>query len=363
MCKGDDEMMPLNDSHLTEICKSELNNIYEIPAAKTESYAHYKTENEDLNSLLLRINKNLNYYYSHMDKNFLTGRKMILAENCRDLIAIFKTYDILKEELSRLGFTFKFIEPYDVRYNELKNDLPSTCGVEKIELSPIKLERTSAIFIIKNKNNLKGIKNIIFGSSKKPDIYFDEMLDNKFTIANESQDDFLVYDREINQGVSMRELNEWYLEIYGAEPKLSSRLKKDLNEMEKEVISFYFKYINGDLSKPAIFPQVYLHYDPKTIKKIITDYNGKKRVNFQRMDFLILYNGKRVVIEIDGKEHFTQKGKDEYDIQKYSDQVAYDRKMKFLGYDIFRIGGKELYDNFEMVLTEFFDKLLVYLNY
>ena len=73
------------------------------------------------------------------------------------------------------------------------------------------------------------------------------------------------------------------------------------------------------------------------------------------MDFLILYNNNRIIIEIDGIEHYSSDGKP--DSKKYSDQVAYDRKMKFLGYHIFRLGGYELSKNFDTVVSDFFKSL------
>ena len=74
------------------------------------------------------------------------------------------------------------------------------------------------------------------------------------------------------------------------------------------------------------------------------------------MDFLILYNNHRIIIEIDGVEHYSENSIPSP--QKYAEQVCYDRKMKFLGYDIFRIGGFELtIENFEKTTISLFKSL------
>ena len=80
----------------------------------------------------------------------------------------------------------------------------------------------------------------------------------------------------------------------------------------------------------------------------------------QRMDFLMLYNGKRIIIELDGYSHFTTNN--QLDIKKYAKQVEYDRTMKFLGYEVFRICNAELDMNFEDTLKTFFGNLYQYLG-
>ena len=97
-----------------------------------------------------------------------------------------------------------------------------------------------------------------------------------------------------------------------------------------------------------------MHYDHKNkgyrqLSKIDTG------LKFQRMDFLILYKGKRVIIEIDGKEHFEN-------AEEYSKQCKYDRDMKFLGYDVFRLGGYELTHNFDETIKKFFINLFNYID-
>ncbi|MDE7329538.1 MAG: hypothetical protein K2N30_00320, partial [Clostridia bacterium] len=52
----------------------------------------------------------------------------------------------------------------------------------------------------------------------------------------------------------------------------------------------------------------------------------------------------------------------ENSLEQYSKQLEYDRTMKFLGYDIFRLGGYELTHNFDETIKMFFDNLTQYLK-
>lgn len=55
---------------------------------------------------------------------------------------------------------------------------------------------------------------------------------------------------------------------------------------------------------PALIPQVYLHYDPYTMREIAAR-GGPGPLVRQRMDFLLLLpNRTRIVIEVDGKHHY-----------------------------------------------------------
>ncbi len=98
---------------------------------------------------------------------------------------------------------------------------------------------------------------------------------------------------------------------------------------------------------PALIPQIYCHYDPKSAKM----RNGQIYVH-QRMDFLLLIsNSRRAVIEIDGKQHYSVD--DKASPKLYSKMVEDDRKLKLYGYDIFRFGG------FEFVNTSQIKKKIV----
>ena len=62
------------------------------------------------------------------------------------------------------------------------------------------------------------------------------------------------------------------------------------------------------------------------------------------MDFLLLLpHGQRVVLEVDGSQHFTgPSGRP--DAAKYADSMRGDRDLKLSGYEVFRFGATELLD-------------------
>lgn len=80
-----------------------------------------------------------------------------------------------------------------------------------------------------------------------------------------------------------------------------------------------------------------------------------------RMDFLMLPpETRRVVLEIDGIQHYTRDGGAIPDSAKNSATMAGDRDLKFRGYEVFRFGHDELHDRdgARPVLTDFFRTLL-----
>ncbi len=60
------------------------------------------------------------------------------------------------------------------------------------------------------------------------------------------------------------------------------------------------------------------------------------------MDFLLLLpQGVRVVVEVDGKHHYaTSNGL--ADVQRYAEMAMADRDLKLAGYEVFRFGASEL---------------------
>lgn len=166
----------------------------------------------------------------------------------------------------------------------------------------------------------------------------------------------MIYDRNISQTLTINELREWW--TLNNSNSLQERMEQALSEAEKKVFHTYYKKFcfkeekfNFDL--PALLPQVYLHYDPKTIQELY----GEKRTSYQRMDFLMLINSHRIILEVDDIKHYSDdNGKGSP--TKYAEMVAYDRKMRFHNYEIYRIGGYELIqENYEDMLLDFFKQL------
>ncbi|XSC47602.1 hypothetical protein ACF1BQ_020500 [Bradyrhizobium sp. RDT10] len=124
---------------------------------------------------------------------------------------------------------------------------------------------------------------------------------------------------------------------------------------EQGLFDTYFRRYRPMLKSnlPALIPQVYLHYDPAVVRTL------RHRASFprQRMDFLLLLpNSTRIVIEVDGRHHFTRN--DEPSLPAYSEMVSADRDLRLAGYEIFRFGANELVGAGSQALIErFFDRL------
>ncbi len=208
------------------------------------------------------------------------------------------------------------------------------------------------------------VKNLIFAADgPKPEIVLDDSISNSIRVVKNGNY-CLIYDLPIPQtGLKWVDLVSWWASRIGDNPPTSEtghtlyfRLEKSLDsEPEKLFFQTYYKRKDSELrdSLPALIPQVYLHYDPYTLR----DLKGEKRLDRQRMDFLLLLsNHERIVIEIDGKQHYSDS--DRPSPRKYAEMVAADRKLRLAGYEIYRFGGYELQgDNGKAVVDEFVDDL------
>jgi very-short-patch-repair endonuclease len=215
-------------------------------------------------------------------------------------------------------------------------------------------------------DGVKGnVKNLIFAAvGQKPEIVISDSINNDIKIVNHAEN-CLVYDRSIpNTGLYWLDLVKWWADLNSisepdrdAEVSLYFRLYKSLaSPPEQLLFKNYFRYFKElfDKNFPALVPQVYLHYDPYTIKQRA----GKAILPRQRMDFLLLFSNKqRVVIEVDGKQHYSDG--EVSSPQKYAEMVHADRELKLSGYEVYRFGGYELMDEEvgSRIIKEFFEGL------
>lgn len=189
-------------------------------------------------------------------------------------------------------------------------------------------------------------KNLIFASTMKPDIRFSDAIDNDIEIVGNANS-VLVYDLPIGpDGLRWWDLQTWWKETHDletdAEAKrtLYSRLQECLPVSSPPQRNLYLQYhsvfSSHVLNLPALLPEVWLHWDPKTVQA-----RGRDALLRFRMDFLLLLpRGRRVVLEVDGKHHYSTN--DLADPALYAKNMRADRELKLSGYEVFRFGADEL---------------------
>jgi very-short-patch-repair endonuclease len=217
-----------------------------------------------------------------------------------------------------------------------------------------------------DQHGVKGsVKNLIFAANGfKPDIVLIDSVNNDIQIVLNEQY-CLVYTEPIPEhGLLWKDLTEWWRKQEGnnaltgrdLESSLYQRLYQSLSsEPEKLLFNTYCTHFRNKLGDAlyALIPQVYLHYDPYTIRQLS---NGK-RLPRQRMDFLMLFsNHVRIVLEVDGQQHYSEN--DKASPRLYAEMVAEDRRLRLAGYEIYRFGGHELRGEAgKQVVVSFFQTL------
>ncbi len=189
-------------------------------------------------------------------------------------------------------------------------------------------------------------KNLIFASSDKPDLRLRSALDNNVEVVT-GADKVLIYDRPIGDaGLTWSDLQDWWASAQkvarpeDAKRSLYQRMFQSFptnSPPQRNFALSYYKRFGRDIPRlPALLPEVWLHWDPKTVKE-----RGADALFRFRMDFLMLLpNRVRVVVEIDGKHHYADE--DRASPSKYAAMVAADRELRLAGYEVFRFGGAEL---------------------
>jgi hypothetical protein len=209
------------------------------------------------------------------------------------------------------------------------------------------------------------LKSLIFAANgPKPKIVLRDAINNTIEIT-ENAEHCLVYDRALPEsGLTWRALTAWragsrdlheQAELVAAR-ELFARLmtSMDGNEAEQLLFTEYCRlYATNGFDTPALIPQVYLHYDP------YARHAGGTLVR-QRMDFLLLLPGRRrVVLEIDGVQHYADTQR-KASPSRYAEMAGEDRRLRLAGYEVYRFGGQELVDRDQarLMLAQFFAELL-----
>lgn len=300
---------------------------------KTESFDFFSFETEEIDPITELLNGRI--LYEILDSQFFTFLEQLVHPIIRN------------EEDAEL-------------YLKVINPIIAKDDFELIQSSFVS---GRPIYKVIQRKGVKGfVKNLIFASkSYKPEIVIKDALNNDLRIVK-NEDSCLVYNRSIpSGGLKWIDLVDWWADKNNSEKdgELAKELFNRLNESldskpEKDFFKTYYFHYKEKLNRnlPALIPQVYLHYDPYTIRK-----HGIQYLLRQRMDFLMLFsNSKRVVIEIDGKQHYSNGNVSSPKL--YSEMLKLDRELRFLNYDVYRLGGYELTYEMENTTLSFFDSLL-----
>ncbi len=193
-------------------------------------------------------------------------------------------------------------------------------------------------------------KNLVFASQVKPDIRISDAISNDIEIL-QNADKVLVYDRPIgSDGLRWRDLQEWWKDTQQlsddeeAKRSLYQRLTSALpgnSPPQRNLFDLYYK-IHGTAvpDLPALLPEVWLHWDPKTVRE-----RGAAALLGHRMDFLLLLpQGQRVVLEVDGSHHYASPDGTRPAPARYAALTRADRDLKLSGHEVFRFGATELKD-------------------
>ncbi|MEU8305023.1 hypothetical protein AB0C84_15830 [Actinomadura sp. NPDC048955] len=225
------------------------------------------------------------------------------------------------------------------------------------------------------------LKNVIFASSGyKPRIVLRDAINNVVEVTRNAHT-CLFYDRPLGpSGLTWRDLIDWWRserslvdandEDVGRDlyKRLCASLGSEPEGLLLQTYCTYFPVTPAGALFPALLPQVYLHYDPST--RLERQRAGEDDVlERERMDFLMLLpNGVRIVLEVDGQQHYGVPDPDDHDGHRYiatprlySDMVAEDRRLRLAGYEVYRFGGHELTDDkaaAKSMLRTFFFNLL-----
>ncbi|WP_045740383.1 hypothetical protein [Actinoplanes rectilineatus] len=206
-------------------------------------------------------------------------------------------------------------------------------------------------------------KNLIFASPVKPDLRLSDAIDNDIEIVSNA-DAVLVYDRPIGaDGVRWRDLQVWWRDTRAtdtdeqAKIDLYRRLRQSLpgSSPPQQLLFDLYHDIHRDRvhDLPALLPEVWLHWDPQTVKQ-----RGAAALLNLRMDFLLLVpGGGRIVLEVDGQTHYAIDGR--ADPSTYARTMTGSRNLTLAGYEVHRFGAHDLrdHDRARSLLTQFFADL------
>lgn len=206
-------------------------------------------------------------------------------------------------------------------------------------------------------------KNVIFGSTRKPDLRISNTVDNEIEIVDHR--DNLVYDDPIGlSGLRWQDLQAWWQRLHPdidadtAKTTLYQRLRDCLpidSPPQRRFFELYHRINRHQIPfLPALLPEVWLHWDHKAVQE-----RGVRALLGQRMDFLLLApNHHRIILEVDGATHYTDE-RGQPSATRYARNSRFDRDTQLRGYSVYRFGAAELQNDQHAtpMLTEFFQTM------
>jgi very-short-patch-repair endonuclease len=248
------------------------------------------------------------------------------------------------------------------RFVEIVNEPLRRCGVEMRETDS--KDGYPVFTLVQIHGSPVGRpKNLIFASQSKPDLRFRDAINNDVEIVTNANK-VLIYDRPITtDGIRWSDLQMWWAETKAISDKeeakrtLYRRLLASLPEdspPQRILFESYFKRFRSAIpGLPALLPEVWLHWDPKTVRE-----RGPEALLRFRMDFLLLLpGGVRVVLEVDGKHHYAD-DEGRAAPSRYANMVKADRDLKLAGYHVFRFGAAELVGESATAVAQSFFEVL-----
>jgi len=232
-----------------------------------------------------------------------------------------------------------------------------------VELREVDVDGGYPVFRFTRTSRMAGRpKNLIFASSLKPDLRLRDAVNNDVEVVT-GGDRVLIFDRPIPaEGLKWRDLQAWWADLKGLErAQAKSTLYKRLmaclpreSPAQSRLFETFFQYYGPRIPDlPALLPEVWLHWDPKTVRE-----RGAEALLRFRMDFLMLFShDARIVIEVDGKQHYTDDS-GRGDPSRYGAMMEADRELRLSGYEVYRFGASELNEQAAPSLKDFFDRLL-----
>lgn len=352
-------MSILDKNENTKFCivvKNAMHHLLKEDDEKDVLLPLYDYDNPNINFAFARLHLDINCWIQLCTERLDKKNYYILSEMRHDIRFYQKCLRQLANFFKKTSATLKIESSYEKLIEHVNSLLDRDEKESSMLPEDFKIFEPvydAPIFTLIKKYDFSAVKHLWFGAAiSKPDVIIKDVLEGNLTVLN--NDDVLVYDDEIGDSLTYRDFTIWWNK--NKNKYKWYRPENQLNEIELKVQAYYKSHYGNDENNPVLIPQVYLHYDPKD-KYLRSHCKSNTALKFQRMDFLILYKGKRIIVEIDGKTHT-----EEHNLEEYSRQCEYDRTMRFLGYDVFRLGGYELTYNFDNTVEHFFSNLFEYLN-